>query len=245
MPIIDCIRMYLDCSATIVEGFLGQQNPTMGFRKNNDEIVFFVKGNLTSIPMYKRGQFGVDIYAPMSDIQSFRNELEKFTHSPLAPISPIKSFDPSGKERGKMVPTIEKNWGRIPFTIAECKLKSDTYARAEGGFVYLDLETHAGTNHKTWAENEIMEPFEYHLGIRGRPKEDPFLNVTDKWLLEHDEWFAVVIPNTSFITLVSIIRRAILESNYRQRETENGFVEFSCDVGGHKRFVEKKYTKVW
>ncbi|SVC17026.1 uncharacterized protein METZ01_LOCUS269880, partial [marine metagenome] len=166
MAIIDCIRMYLDRagSGLIVEGFLHQQNPTMGFRRENNDVIFFVKGDLTDVQMYKRGQFGVDIYAPMSDLTSLLNSMRDSDASLNEAGVQLQTFDPTGKERGKAVPRIEKNWGRVEFGYAECFLPNGDWMYSKGGYMYMDLESHDGTSHKTWAENEVMEPFEYHVG---------------------------------------------------------------------------------
>lgn len=238
--------MYLDRSGLIVEGFLGQQNPTMGFRLQNNDIVFFVKGDLTGVKMYKPGQFGVDIYAPISDLSTFilSMELDCVVHTREEIL--LQSYDPTGKERGKTVPRIEKNWGRVLFGYAECRLPDGTWMYSKGGYVYMDLETHDGTNHKIWAENNVMEPFEYHLGFRGRrAREDPFYGARDSNLLLDDEWFAVKIPRNSIQSMYSVLSNALISMDYQITEVDPGHFSFQCTVDSQRRRVTKRYQKIW
>ena len=238
--------MYLDRSGLIVEGFLGQQNPTMGFRLQNNDVVFFVKGDLTGVKMYKAGQFGVDIYAPISDLLTLLHSMEHEGGMSTKGDIQLQSFDPTGKERGKSVPRIEKNWGRILFGYAECRLPNGNWMYSREGYMYMDLETHDGTSHKIWAENQVMEPFEYHLGFRGRrAREDPFYLARESNLLQDDEWFAVKISQTSMQSMYSALSNAHVAMDYKITEVEEGLFSFECSVDSRRRRVTKKYRKIW
>ena len=112
--------------------------------------------------------------------------------------------------------------------------------------MYMDLESHDGTSHKTWAENEVMEPFEYHLGFRGkRPRKDPFFPASQSNLLLSEEWFAAKIPADSFQSIFSVLSQALVATDYKITELEDGVSVFECTVGNRRRQVSKRYQKVW
>ena len=131
------------------------------------------------------------------------------------------------------------------FGYAECRLPNGTWMYSRGGYVYMDLETHDGTNHKIWAENTDMEPFEYHLGFRGRKaREDPFYPARESNLLLDDEWFAAKIPKSSIESMYSVLSNALIAMDYQNR-VEQGTFRFSALLILNDVPVTKRYRKIW
>lgn len=181
---IDCIRHYLSRPRKIIEGFLGLKNPQLHFTTQGDKSVrLSVTGSLTTVEMYRPGQFGVNIYLPLSILSQMCQDLRATGTTPAQGLS-FTRFDPAGTERGpKRVPDVLLSMGRISYSQSATAAPNSQWA-SQGGYLYIDLETHSADSHKRWTRNPVMEPFELHLGIRGQAvKEDPFFR-TDNPLPE-------------------------------------------------------------
>lgn len=173
---VDAIRHYISANSKIVEGFLGQQNPQLDFINREGNLRMSVHGKLKTVQMYRPGQFGIDIYLPLSTLTDLCTEISAAGIKPLFSNNMVK-FDPQGTEQGpKRVPNVVVSMGRITYTRSITVVEGgQKYCTEEGGYAYVDVETHNEENHKTWTLNPVMEPFELHLGLRGKQKRhDPF-----------------------------------------------------------------------
>lgn len=173
---VDAIRHYISRGGKIIEGFLGQQNPRIHVVRSGAQYGFVVRGDLTEVRMYRAGNFGVDIYLPLSVLSGLLDGL-RATDLQAQAVGGFAAYNPAGTERGeKRVPNVAISIGRVMYEVAWTRTAAGEVWAAEDGGLYTDLEYHDAESHKTWTHNPVMEPFELHLGVRGKAhKEDPFI----------------------------------------------------------------------
>lgn len=238
---IDAIRHYVSASTLILEGFLGQQNPLLRILIDDRRVASLtVEGQLDEVRMYRPGQFGVDIYLPFSVLTTLCSTKYAFDTKTYTGTD-YRRFNPMGTERGpKKVPNVIMNLGRIQYQHSITSLNEGSWC-SDGGYLYLDVETHSKQSHKTWTKNPVMEPFEIHIGIRGQGwKQDPFRTCNQR--LPASRKHVTVLDADSTAFFFTRLTELMENSSYNVSQINPEIWQFVLQIGEHRFEATKAYT---
>ena len=239
---IDAIRHYLSRDNTIIQGFLGQQNPTLLFENGDKGLKIVIYEGLETEAMYSPGNFGIDMYFPFSVLSEICEYMDNIGILP-AKVGYIRRFNPAGTERGpKTVPSVLRSMGRFSYEKSATKGIDNSYWYSEGGYFYIDVETQGAYGHNIWKENPVMEPFELHFGIRGdRARYDPFYGSSVP-LQNNMIHFTEINEKNAAIFLGSLL---LLKSicDYNIVHIKNSVYNFILKINDDTYNIKKKYKK--